>query len=387
MGRLNLCFAATTILILLFSSVPGICDEEQSDEIHDPMQWLTDGDLSGEIGWRYRREVNSGEEENVFQFQLNLDYEAELSDSWNWAIGLRTGTSGRPTRGWVDEDMFFEENHLYLRPWTLTHTGNLSGCRIKTTFGAFEYPFEQSGIIFDGDVIRQGVSQEYSFDLNGDDLDLGCLAQYLQNGDIHGDTWAIAGNASMCFRNGRSSRTTIQLSYIDFLNVDTIGQAIFEERLNVGGHAPDIGTTNYITEGGDLQSDFNILFLKVKHEWGRQSDWPMAIWGEYINNSGASEGCGNDGYILGIDMGNRNNAGDISLGLSYLRLEDDSTLELYNRGKFGTNVKGWTADLRYYLTDDLVLRLDNFWLKTNSPREDIEFFKNRTMQIGLVYQF
>lgn len=415
------------------AGIPGLCDEEPEEDSHDSWEWLTGGKLSGEFGIRCTDEKNSGETDTVFKMQFNLDYEVELSDSWEWAIGLRTGSTGRPSRGWISSEDLFEDGSFFIRPWTVTHKGKAFGGDLDSTFGAFEYPFDQCGTLFDGDLMRQGITQQLTLKPDGGVVDryrFGWSTQYLQNGDTHGDSWVVCVDASLRIPDTDSSRTILQASYIDYINVDSIGEAIITDRLLVSGHAPEIGTNNFITVDGDYASDFNILFLAAEHEWGRGSNWPVRIWGEYIVNIGAngfeyelggSDGDNGDdgddddydededdddnhtaeavngntvsyssknkGFVVGVDFGCRGDEGDLYMDISYIRLEDDATLELYNRGKFGTNVKGWTAEIRYYFQDDLLLRLEGFWLKNNSFREGITPFNSRIFQASIVAEF
>lgn len=339
--------------------------------------------------------INTTEDRQRLRARLRLGIEAELGYGWTAAARLATGNLTDPvstnqTLGNYGGRYTIGVDQAYLR-WT--GQSRVGRQQLAITGGRMPNPWMSTDLIWDQDLMFEGVTANYRYSISRDDpfrrnvfATFGAfpLTEVEINDD---DKWLFGGQLGIDWRTVGGTRLRFGTAYYDFRNVTGVRNAAnstlndftapaFVQR---GNTLYDIrnNPTDPTQDLFALASEFKVLDVEAGVDWALSERHRMSFSGSYVDNLGYEEAFGpgdfvirmgsNDdertkGYQVETAFGRArmNERGAWRVALSYRYLERDAVLDAFTDSDFrlgGTDVQGYVFNAEYAFTPRMLARL------------------------------
>ena len=284
--------------------------------------------------------LNGNQDRNRFRYRIRTGVTATLKDDFE--VGFRL-TSGDPVGSFggnalsgnsTAQDNGSKKNvyvDLAYGKWTPLHHGPWTG---GLTIGKMENPFMNSDMVWDADYTPEGGALSLGYNLNNqhalklvgaifilDELNQGPLASH--------DPMLTGVQARWDAKWKPKLQSTLGMAFYGISDKRNLGNGAVEN-LN-SGNARDVF--------GNLIQHYNPIVVDAALTYSLDTfplypgAFPVKLWGEYINNPGASRF--EDGYTGGITFGKSGKKGTWEASWRYERLEGDAWYEEFVNDDFG----------------------------------------------------
>lgn len=345
-------------------AITDIVDERISvhEESREKSRWDSIGerlDFYSDLRLRYESDFDldtrSDRNRGRIRFRAGANY--QVADQVQLGVRLITGNSDDPqsphqTLGTVFNSIEVSLDRVFLtyRPQRFSTTA--------FTAGKFAHPFYTNPVygelVWDADVQPEGVVIGYQRQGDGrlERLDI-ALGEYilLEQGRAE-DAYMTVAQIATRLRLTDHLKANIAAGYYFYSDVSPDGSAVIFLRDDAGNAYTDInldGTAeNYL-------SDFGILnpIIALTYDGWRL---PLTISGEYIKNLRANIDA-DEGWALGLSLGNAKMKGDWQLYYQYQVVEQDAVFTAVAQDDFlfSSNHRSHVFGFKYGLTDRIGL--------------------------------
>ncbi|HSX56680.1 MAG TPA: putative porin [Sphingomonas sp.] len=271
-------------------------------------------DVSGDL--RVRQEWNYGGARDRSRSALRARLRASYAVSDSLAIGaeLATGDPDDPNSTDVTLGNFLDDLNVSLdQAWIRYTTGGLT-----VQAGKFPQLFQRTDMVWDGDVLPEGLGASYALDLgNGARLDARALYFVIDEAPTARDSDMLGGQINAVAPLGADLRLALAGSYYHYRLGSIAGADAGDFRGN-------------LLSGGHYLSDFHLVEgLGSITYAGLSPRWPLAFTADYVRNLGAAVS-GDTGFNLEFAAGRAAQRGDWRIVYNYSQVEVDSVFAAFS---------------------------------------------------------
>lgn len=339
--------------------------------------------------------INTSEERQRLRARLRLGLEFELGYGWSAGARLASGNLRDPvstnqTLGNYGGRYNVGIDQAYVR-WTgQSDSGRQS---LGITGGRMPNPWYSTDLVWDQDLMFEGVSTNYRLSLSRDDpfarnvyATIGAFP--LQEVELSTkDKWLFGGQLGVDWRTAGGSRMRLGAAYYDFRHISGVrnlpnsalndftapgflqrGNTLFDIRNN-----PTDPTQDLLALG----SEFAVLDVTAGLDLRVGSLHRLSVTGGYVDNLGYEEVYGpgdfvirygsnaeprTKGYLaeLGFGRARMNERAAWRASLAYRYLERDAVVDAFTDSDFrlgGTDVQGYIVNVEYAFSTKMMARL------------------------------
>jgi putative porin len=334
--------------------------------------------------------LNTTEDRQRLRVRARLGLDVELGYGWTAGARLATGNLRDPvstnqTLGNYGGRYTVGFDQAYVRWAGQNRTARQS---LAVTGGRMGNPFHSTDLVWDQDLMFEGISTNYRYSFSRDDpfarnwfFTAGAFPlQEIELSDK--DKWLFGGQTGLDWRTVGGSRFRIAGAYYDFSNISGTRNAFNSNLLDYtaplfvqkGNTLFDIrndndDTTNLFALAGEYQ----IANLTAVLDWRVSQAYRLSLTMDAVENIGydredvlARSGIDADertrGYLAEVAFGsarfNENHAWRAAIGYRYV--ERDAVLDAFTDSDFrlgGTDVKGFIINIDYAFSPKVFTRL------------------------------
>lgn len=339
--------------------------------------------------------INVTEDRQRLRARLRLGVEVELGWGWSAAARLASGTLRDPvstnqTLGNTGGRYNVGIDQAYLRWLGQSDTGRHS---LGVTAGRMPNPWISTDLVWDQDLMFEGVATNYRYSLSRDDLysrNIYATAGVfpLQEVELSSDDkWLFGAQTGIDWRTAGGGRLRFGAAYYDFRNItgqrnapnSTLldftapgflqrGNTLFDIRNNPGDPTQDLFA---------LATEFKLLDITAGVDWRLANAHRLSVSADFVENVGYKEVFGPTDVVMRVGGGDEPRTtgyqAEIAFGrarmdehgawrfaLGYRYLERDAVLDAFTDSDFrlgGTDVKGYVLNFDYSMTPRVLARL------------------------------
>ncbi|HEY0624070.1 putative porin [Sphingomonas sp.] len=300
-------------------------------------------DVSGDL--RVRQEWNTGAARNRSRSALRARLRASYAVSDRFAIGaeLATGDPDDPNSTDVTLGNFLDDLNVSLdQAWIRYTAGGLI-----VHAGKFPQIFQRTDMIWDGDVLPEGLGASYALDLgNGTRLDARALYFVIDEAPTARDSDMLGGQINAAVPLASDLRLALSGSYYHYRLGSIAGADAGDFRGN-------------LVSGGRYLSDFHLVEgLGTLTYAGLSPRWPLALTADYVRNLGAAVP-GDTGFSVELAAGRIAQRGDWRAAYTYSEVQVDAVFAAFSHDNLdlSTNYQLHGFGLGYVPASNLLLDL------------------------------
>lgn len=354
--------------------------------------WLQSTTLQGDIRIRYQDEANGNlpYKRKRARIRARMAIESKVNERSFLYIGLTSGENTDPrSKNQTMTDNFSKKgiylDYAYAEMMLSRNTAFIAG-KIKSPF------FISNDAIWDSDINQEGftITHEKNLTSKLKSSLKGGLFILKENKDAK-DQKLHYYSAKVDIANARATRKGwIAINQFDFKNIKGAQPLPFRpstttyiqaNTTNSSGYLYNYRVTSIDLDAIDIfETPLSILTMDIKS---------IAIFGSVFKNTAISTSKHNEGYLVGIRVGDEkvSDQGEFQISLSKRYIEKDATLDSYPDSDFyggATDVKGYKLTFRYGIGYNSNININYFYSKpiltTNKKRE-------RVLQVDLNLRF
>jgi len=282
---------------------------------------------------------------NLLQVRLGAGIRGQVSPDWDYELRLLSTDNQSYNLSWfpfggthiprslIALDRFFMRwRPLVAQGWQP---------RLDLSVGKALNPLPETQLLFDEDVSFTGLQQTLSWHEplpHWKELSLSLVEQavLMEETFITASLWAgkLASEWEWGQWNWRSA-----VSYSHYLGTDRLRPYSFSQ-----GYLGPFSQRNRLGPNDDFVSDFQLLNGFTQVSWNWHENWPVTIFGDYVQNLGAADQ--NQGWLMGARIGALKQVGDWELSYQYRLMQQDYNLSLMvDEFYAGTDVAGHMLEL------------------------------------------
>lgn len=297
-----------------------------------PSRLNISGDLRVRLQGDYSDDLAPGRESSQVRARIGATY--DVSDRVTVGARLVTGDSGDPNSTDVqlsnfNDDLEVSLDQAYIR---------LNFNKLNVFGGKFPQPFTRTDLVWDSDVMPQGVAATY------------------KHPDTYGGQFRANGMFFVVDEQAADSDSTmagLQFGYqtraFNAWSFDTsLGYYDYSLGSIAGADAGDF-RSNLRNPDGTYRSDFNLvnLIAGISHS-GFSPSWPMRLTFDLVKNRGAATSA-DTGYGVDFSAGKSSDVGDVRFTYGYSAVETDAVFAAFSHDNIGiaTNYKLHSLTLDY----------------------------------------
>ena len=269
------------------------------------------------------------------RFGLDIDVSDNVKVTFQLCSGNNEPVSCNETydNGFSSKDVSIDLAYI---DWEVNEDVHVYGGKMKNPlFRAGSAP-----MIWDGDLNPEGAAVKYS-----SDRFFATLAVFsAEERSSSSDSVLYAGQVGVIVGLGEHSKLKTGIGYFGYTN--TIGNKPFYLFLPLGNTVDING--NFIYEYKDTE-----VFAQFDTKMG---NWPVQAFAQYAQNNEVSDG--DTAYTVGVKVGAAKDKGKMQFGYTYMDIEADSVIGLFNDSDFGgasTNSSGSVINIKYGLSKKIAL--------------------------------
>jgi len=339
--------------------------------------------------------ANTSEDRSRLRARLRLGVEMELGWGWTAAARLATGSLTDPVSTNQTLGQYGNRYQIGLDQAYLRWTGQSDTARHQLAFtgGRMPNPWMTTDLIWDQDLMFEGVTANYRYSISRDDpfrrnffFTVGAfpLTEVELSTD---DKWMYGGQMGVDWRTTSGGRLRFGAGLYDFENVAGVRNAP-NSTLNDFTAPPFVqrGNTLYDIRNNPadptqdlfaLATEFQVLDIEASADWLITERHRLSIAGSYVDNIGYEEVFGPGDFVIRMGANDdertkgyqaeaafgsaqMNQSGAWRIALSYRYLERDAVLDAFTDSDFrlgGTDVQGYVFNFDYAFTPRTLARL------------------------------
>jgi hypothetical protein len=335
--------------------------------------------------------INTSEDRQRLRLRARLGFDVELGWGWSAAARLATGTlrdavSTNQTLGNAGARYTVGFDQAYLRWQGQSRVGRQS---LMLTGGRMGNPWVSTDLVFDQDLMFEGLSANYRYSFARDELFarnwfFTAGAFPLQEVELSDkDKWLFAGQTGLDWKTVGGNRLRLAAAYYDYRNISGVRNAPDSNLLDYtaplflqrGNTLFDIrnNTTDDTVNLFALAGKYQIVDITAGFDLRIGSTHRLSFSGDVVENIGydradvlARSGIDADektrGYQAEIAFGSArfNEQGAWRASVGYRYLEADAVLDAFTDSDFrlgGTDVKGFIVGVDYAFSPRVFTRL------------------------------
>ena len=274
---------------------------------------------------------------------------------------------------------------------------------LSFTAGKQAYTWYRTELTWDNDLNPEGASETLAWNFKNPVVQRVAFVTFQGPViEVSGgkDTFLYVGQFQSNFKLGAYARLLTYVGYYNFQNADPLRAA--RAATTVGGSS---NTNAASTTGSQYESKFGLINAGGKLDFKTPLPrLPISLLFDYVNNTRACDNvlniaaanrtaCNprdNSGYWAEIQFGRRSEAGDISFGYTFIRLEREATLDAFNFSdlRAPTNIFNHRVIFNYLAFRNVELGFTGLFGRplvtaTSGTRENIL----KRLQFDVVYKF
>jgi hypothetical protein len=385
--------------------------------------WVKTIELSGDLRlrhdtqWRTEAKLGASDTEyhrNRERFRLRLGLKAKTTETTEVGVRLASGSGEQNTTNQSFDGHARGKGIVIDRAyatWKATPFLKVSG-------GKHANPLFTSSLVWDPDVNPEGLSETFTFDLDGGAKLYFNLGQWfieeINIKDDNSDPTMLVYQAGGVVKPMEGVSLEAGTAYYDFLNLDVLAgseSALGDDTEFVGynqGHSQQM----VFDADGKLLNEFKCWEVGGKLSIKEALPEPVTVFGSYITNldadiarltsmgvdTGGSDPAdlgryGSDdrevGWMVGASVGNKKKKGDWYAKYFYQELEDYAFPAVFVDSDFhggGTNNKGHYVQGSYFLADRVYAAATGFFTERQDERKDGKKNEKR-IQLDVIFNF
>jgi hypothetical protein len=346
--------------------------------------------FSGDVRARFEPFYQEGvQDRHRARFRLRFNVTGKLSDEFSCGFSLATGTLDDPVSTNQTMTGSFNRKNIGVDKAYITYKPNYAKF-LKLEVGKAAYPWYRTALTFDNDVNPEGFSQTASFDIKSDVFkNITLVGFQLPINESSGglDSWIFGGQLQVKFQLGSKVKLSFYETGIHFENADIIATSQYGSSPSL---KPSLSNTNALRYGLNnavlgYANKFAYLDTIVKLDLATSQRFPTMIQFDYVKNTEISKE--NNAYWLDFTVGRTQEAKDVQLGYSYIRIEKEAVIGAFNESdlRAPTGIQNHRLLFSYLFAKNVS---GNFtaWIgkKVNLTPEDKTL---KRLQFDLVYKF
>jgi hypothetical protein len=261
---------------------------------------------------------------------------------------------------------------------------------LKLEIGKSSYPWYRTALTFDNDVNPEGFSQTASFDIKSDIVKNVTFVGFqlpINESSSGIDSWIFGGQAQVKYQLGSKAKLSFYITGVHFENADIIATSQYGSSPSLKPSLSNTNALRYSDKNAVLgyANKFAYLDTIVKLDIATSQRFPTMIQFDYVQNTEISKE--NNGYWLDFMVGRTQEAKDVQLGYSYIRIEKEAVIGAFNESdlRAPTGIQNHRLLFSYLFAKNVS---GNFtaWIgkKVNVTPEDKTL---KRLQFDLVYKF
>lgn len=337
-------------------------------------KWMVHGDV------RIRQEINPANSlapqrwRTVVRGRLGASYKA--TPELTLGARLVTGDSDDPNSSDATLGSFVDDLPVALdQLWLRYSTGG-----VTIHAGKFPPIFQRTDLVWDGDVMPQGIGVSYATAQDAAIAVEGSAIYFvIDEASAGADSYMLGGQVSARGTLGQDATARLAIGYYDY----TLNQL-------AAADAGDFRGNRLLN--GRYGSDFRLLDVIANVQLPLFGDaWPVEVTGNFVRNLGADDGL-NDGMLLGVAIGRQASHGDWRFKYDYINAETDAVFAAFSHDNIAlsTNYLMHAVTLQNRLTDALGMELNWYHYRAlNNQFTDpsaLGVWRDR-VRANLMYQF
>lgn len=300
-------------------------------------------DVGGDL--RVRQELNYGTARDRSRSVLRARVRASYAVNDRISIGaqLATGDPDDPNSTDVTLGNFVDDLNVSLdQAWIRYAHGGLT-----VEAGKFPQIFQRTDMVWDGDVMPEGLGAIYAIDLgNGARIDARALYFVIDEAPTARDSDMLGGQVAAAASPAPDLRLTLAGSYYHYRLGSVAGADAGDFRGN-------------LLANGHYLSDFHLVEgLGTLSYTGLSPRWPLAFTADYVRNLGAAVP-GDTGFTLEFAAGRNTRRGDWRVAYTYSQVQVDAVFAAFSHDNLdlSTNYRLHGLDLNFVPAANLLIDL------------------------------
>ncbi|MEW6734645.1 MAG: putative porin [Acidobacteriota bacterium] len=322
--------------------VSAIKDDDNQRKLDSLVKNFGSLKLSGDLRIRYDGQYNQGfdapvglPERNRLRGRVRLQLAGEINKNFDWAIRFGSGSFTTPVSLHQSFTDFFTRKPVGFDRYFIRYNSNTEPIGVVLQAGKFDYPWKRTELTFDNDLQVEGAAETVyikskgffkegrltAFQLPFSEVSVG-KDSYLLGGSFTG----IVGNTNWLF----SGTTT----FLNFNRADALARSLGRPSTQVGGGLELVSTNRLRRDAAGnvigFVANFNLLDVIGELTYRPASRFPLTFVGNYVRNMTDRVSNEKNGYWAELRVGRLKEKGDIELGYTFIRTEQDAVLSPFN---------------------------------------------------------
>jgi uncharacterized coiled-coil protein SlyX len=331
--------------------------------------------LSGDARIRYEANTGKGEGADRHRGVARLRLGARYRFSERWSVGARlvTGDADDPNSSDVTLSNFNGDLEIGLDQLFARYRAG----RGSIYAGKFPQVFSRTDLVWDGDVMPQGLAGDFDLPFAGGNIAARALAFLIDEQTIGDDSTMLRAQVEWESRSNEPWSGRAAVGYYDY-EIGSLAAA----------DAGDI-RSNRVGADGMYRSDFDLLDTIVGMSYsGLDPRWPVTLRGNYVVNTGAIDER-DSGWAADLFVG-RAREGHWRFRYGYARAQTDAVLAAFSQNniRIPTNYRLHTATVDYRLDASRAMNLTFFRYRPLEEQAEaaITGWQNR-FRLNLLFSF
>lgn len=321
-------------------------------------------DVAGDVRLREEYNFSDADARDRARTVLRARLRATYAINGRISVGgqLATGDADDPnstdiTLTGFNDDLDFSLDQAWVR---YSHGG------LTLWGGKFPQIFARTDMVWDGDVVPEGVGGAYSLKLGRATLDARAIYFIVDEAPAGKDSDMLGGQVVLATPVGRDWNLTLAGSYYDYRLASL-----------AGGDAGDFRSN--LMAGGRYLSDFNLIEgMAIVGYGGLGQRWPVTLTGDYVKNLGAAVSS-DSGFNVELAVGRAGARGDWRFFYAYSEVGVDAVFAAFSNDNLNiaTNYRLHGLSIAHVPVKDVVLDatfyhyrpLDRLYAGGNQPRD------------------
>ncbi|HEX5732584.1 MAG TPA: putative porin [Blastocatellia bacterium] len=370
--------------------------------------------FSGDIRFRGETFRNQGFDaladapsRNRLRVRARLALDGSLSNNFDWGVRLATGIFTDPISTNQTLTDFFERKPFALERAFVRYDSKTDDVGVQLVAGKFEPTFRRTQMVWDDDVNVEGASEALYFKTDSSLKQIKLIAFQLPFEEVSGgkDAVLFGGQAQTDWQMSSTLSANVNVAYYDWNQADRVALALGALTTQVnggiansaglsGGQNGPLGTTNRVitnrNEDSIFVSNFHLLDILGNLTWQASSRFPVTFTFDYVRNMSSRAEGEEDGYWVGVQIGQNREPGDWLVGYAFTRIEQDAVLVPFNFSDIlASNSRAHMPTFAYQVANGVTLQWTGLFSQ-RANRVVLQSPSNRwlnRMQFDVLYRF